>query len=215
MTPDDSRPGSRRWRASRTGVIAARRSAVRPWRATGAPGLHRQRLVRRPFAARKQISHPSPVVASSGSKSSWLTLTDCRVNDHVNLPRTVSRSSRPAFPLPVGRDMARSSWRRRECGWGRDWAPSARSFRRKAQERTQGHTDILEWGLGAGVGRRFGWCYQRGGRRSFQGRACSSWADREISVPSSAMRPASMMPIGRPSAVQCSGTLTAGWPDTL
>jgi hypothetical protein len=56
---------------------------------------------------------------------------------------------------------------------------------------------------------------QSGGCRSFHGRACSSCADREIRVPSSPIRPASMMPIGRPAAVQCSGTLTAGWPDTL
>ena len=57
--------------------------------------------------------------------------------------------------------------------------------------------------------------YQTGGWRSFQGRACSSWADREIRVPSPPIRPASITPIGRPSAVQCSGTFTAGWPDTL
>ena len=34
-------------------------------------------------------------------------------------------------------------------------------------------------------------------------------------VPSSAIRPASMTPIGNPSAVQCSGRLTAGWPVRL
>ena len=57
--------------------------------------------------------------------------------------------------------------------------------------------------------------HQSGGCLSFHGRACSSWADREIRVPSSPIRPASITPIGRPSAFQCSGTFTAGWPDTL
>ena len=56
---------------------------------------------------------------------------------------------------------------------------------------------------------------QSGGCLSFHGRACSSWADREIRVASSPIRPASITPIGRPSAFQCSGTFTAGWPDTL
>ena len=57
--------------------------------------------------------------------------------------------------------------------------------------------------------------HQSGGCLSFHGRACSSWADREIRVASSPIRPASITPIGRPSAFQCSGTFTAGWPDTL
>ena len=57
--------------------------------------------------------------------------------------------------------------------------------------------------------------HQIGGCLSFHGRACSSWADREIRVPSSPIRPASITPIGKPSAFQCSGTFTAGWPDTL
>ncbi len=57
--------------------------------------------------------------------------------------------------------------------------------------------------------------HQSGGCRSFHGRACSSWADREIKVASSPIRPASITPIGRPSAFQYSGRLTAGCPDTL
>src|ERR1700759_4261835 len=57
--------------------------------------------------------------------------------------------------------------------------------------------------------------YQSGGWRPCHGRACSSCADREISVASSPIRPASITPIGRPSAFQCSGTFTAGCPDTL
>ena len=57
--------------------------------------------------------------------------------------------------------------------------------------------------------------HQTGGCLSFHGRACSSWADREIRVPSSLIRPASITPIGKPSTFQCSGTFTAGWPDTL
>ena len=52
--------------------------------------------------------------------------------------------------------------------------------------------------------------YQISGWRSFQGRAASSWADSEIRVPSSPIRPASMTPMGSPASVQCSGTFTAG-----
>ncbi len=57
--------------------------------------------------------------------------------------------------------------------------------------------------------------HQMEGCLSFQGRASSSWADREIRVASSPIRPASITPMGSPSALQCSGTLTAGWPDML
>ena len=57
--------------------------------------------------------------------------------------------------------------------------------------------------------------HQIAGCRSRHGRAASSCADSEISVVSSPVRPASIIPIGRPSAVQYSGTLTAGWPVTL
>src|ERR1700722_11006453 len=57
--------------------------------------------------------------------------------------------------------------------------------------------------------------YQISGCRPRHGRAASSWADSEISVPSAPIRPASMTPIGRPAGVQCSGTLTAGWPELL
>jgi len=52
--------------------------------------------------------------------------------------------------------------------------------------------------------------YQMAGWRSFQGLAASSWADSEIRVPSSPIRPASMTPMGSPASVQCSGTFTAG-----
>src|SRR5579859_7047732 len=68
-------------------------------------------------------------------------------------------------------------------------------------------------GRAARAGRGVG--YQMSGWRGGQGRACSSWAERSIRVASSALRAASMTPMGRPSAVQYSGTFTAGWPDTL
>ena len=50
------------------------------------------------------------------------------------------------------------------------------------------------------------------GRRSRHGRACSSWAETRISVASSAGRPTSCTPIGRPSSLQESGSDTAGRP---
>ena len=51
--------------------------------------------------------------------------------------------------------------------------------------------------------------------RSRQGRACSSCADSDSSVSSSAGRPTSCTPIGSPSGDTDSGTLTAGWPLVL
>jgi hypothetical protein len=57
--------------------------------------------------------------------------------------------------------------------------------------------------------------HHSGGWRPAHGRAASSWADSEISVPSSPMRPASITPIGKPWEFQCSGTFTAGCPVTL
>ena len=54
-----------------------------------------------------------------------------------------------------------------------------------------------------------------GGRRSAQGRACSSWAATRISRSSRPKGATSWTPIGSPSSVQCSGSEIAGWPVTL
>src|SRR6516165_6891965 len=75
--------------------------------------------------------------------------------------------------------------------------------------------EILGWGGVGTIDKGGGGAYQIGGCRSFQGRASSSWADREIRVLSSPIRPASITPIGRPSSLQYSGTFTAGRPVTL
>src|SRR5258706_8929512 len=57
--------------------------------------------------------------------------------------------------------------------------------------------------------------YQIGGCGSRHGLAASTCADNEISVASSPSRPASMTPIGSPSAFQYNGRFTAGCPEML
>jgi hypothetical protein len=56
---------------------------------------------------------------------------------------------------------------------------------------------------------------QTGGRRSFQGRSCSSCEASRNSVASSPKCAANIMPSGRPAAFHASGTDIAGWPDML
>ena len=53
------------------------------------------------------------------------------------------------------------------------------------------------------------------GRRSAQGRAASSWAPTRTRVASSNGAPVSIVPTGRPSSLQCSGSEMLGRPVTL
>src|SRR3954447_1744549 len=94
--------------------------------------------------------------------------------------------------------------------------------RRQDQEDRQRDGAVDEHGLDHGHGRNLPGSartgpvgHQRAGWQCAQGRASSSWADSEINVASSAGRPTSMVPTGRPDAVHHSGTLTAGCPVTL